>query len=510
MKDMFNFDNLRSKELIVLEVANNHQGDLKHGIRLIDEFSLVSRKYFNDFDFAIKFQYRDLSTFVHKQYIDSDIKYVKRFLETKLNTEEWKTLIKRVEEANLITMCTPFDEISVDNVIKDDFEILKIASASIDDWPLVEKIGKSSHKNIIASVGGASIEKIKRFYSYMKNKEKNIALNYCVSLYPTEKYDLNLNYIHELIDTFPGTPIGYSTHESGNVDNSAGLALAAGARIFEKHIALSDSSKGYEINDYSVNTEQYEAWLKNLLDSKNMLGSVEERNNILPQEVSALRGLKRGVFSKDNLSSVEVSEKNIYFSIPTIDNQLLANDISIFNDINLIKDVKKDSPLLLDNLKIINLRNEVENIRDIVSENLKKYNVTVPKNVDLEISHHYGIENFYKFGTCMLTLVNKDYCKKILYQFPGQENPEHFHKLKEETFILLAGDLEVSLNGIQNTLSKGDMLTVEVLQKHSFFSNNGAIFEEISTEHHTDDSFYTDEKINMNKDRKSKILLITD
>ena len=54
------------------------------------------------------------------------------------------------------------------------------------------------------------------------------------------------------------------------------------------------------------------------------------------------------------------------------------------------------------------------------------------------------------------------------------------------------------------------MLTVEVLQKHSFFSNNGAIFEEISTEHHTDDSFYTDEKINVNKDRKSKILLITD
>ena len=129
MKDMFNFDNLRSKELIVLEVANNHQGDLKHGIRLIDEFSLVSRKYFNDFDFAIKFQYRDLSTFVHKQYIDSDIKYVKRFLETKLNTEEWKTLIKRVEESNLITMCTPFDEISVDNVIKDDFEILKIVAS---------------------------------------------------------------------------------------------------------------------------------------------------------------------------------------------------------------------------------------------------------------------------------------------------------------------------------------------------------------------------------------------
>ena len=60
-------------------------------------------------------------------------------------------------------MCTPFDEVSVDNVVKDKFEILKIASASIDDWPLIEKIGKSSHENIIASVGGASIEKIKDY-----------------------------------------------------------------------------------------------------------------------------------------------------------------------------------------------------------------------------------------------------------------------------------------------------------------------------------------------------------
>ena len=42
----------------------------------------------------------------------------------------------------------------------------------------------------------------------------------------------------------------------------------------------------------------------------------------------------------------------------------------------------------------------------------------------------------------MCTLVNKDYCKKIIYQFPGQTNPEHFHKIKEETFILLEGDLD--------------------------------------------------------------------
>ena len=108
----------------------------------------------------------------------------------------------------------------------------------------------------------------------------------------------------------------------------------------------------------------------------------------------------------------------------------------------------------------------------------------------------------------MCTLVNKDYCKKILYQFPNQHHPEHFHKIKEETFILLHGDLTVILDGKSHEMNKGDILTVERKAKHEFFSKTGAIFEEISTEHIKDDSYYSDDKIMLNDDRKSKITFI--
>tara|TARA_Y100000741_G_scaffold365233_1_gene361138 strand:+ start:34167 stop:35693 length:1527 start_codon:yes stop_codon:yes gene_type:complete len=497
------------KPLIVLELANNHQGDIAHGLNIIEQFGTASKKYFDEFNFALKFQYRNLDTFIHKDYVDSDIKYVKRFLETKLEPDEWIALIDKVKELSLYTMCTPFDEPSVDKVIEDNFDILKIASASLDDWPLIEKIGQSSHENIIASVGGASLDKIKRFYSYMKNREKSIALNYCVSLYPTEKYDLNLGFINELITTFPGTPIGFSTHEAGEVDNTAGLALAAGAKIFEKHIALEDKPKGYLINDYSVNLEQYSSWLENLVDAKKIIGSSQNREKIIDKEIDALRDLKRGVFTKENVMEKDAIKDNIYFAIPPEKNQLLANDISKFSEITTSRKIKIDEALIKNNLLIKNTRPEIEIIRDKVSDELKKFDITLPRNIDLEISHHYGVENFYKYGTCMITLVNKDYCKKILYQFPGQTHPEHFHKIKEETFILLEGDLEVVLDNNKHALSKGDMLTVERDLKHSFYSKSGAIFEEISTEHHTDDSFYTDEKIMSNKERKSKILLIS-
>ena len=59
-------------------------------------------------------------------------------------------------------MCTPFDEKSVNKVVKDGFDFLKIASASLDDWPLIEEVGNTDMK-IIASVGGSNLETIKRF-----------------------------------------------------------------------------------------------------------------------------------------------------------------------------------------------------------------------------------------------------------------------------------------------------------------------------------------------------------
>ena len=105
------------KPLIVLELANNHQGDLAHGLNIIEQFGTASKKYFDEFNFALKFQYRNLDTFIHKDYVDSDIKYVKRFLETKLEPDEWIALIDKVKELSLYTMCTPFDEPSVDKVI---------------------------------------------------------------------------------------------------------------------------------------------------------------------------------------------------------------------------------------------------------------------------------------------------------------------------------------------------------------------------------------------------------
>ena len=129
----------------------------------------------------------------------------------------------------------------------------------------------------------------------------------------------------------------------------------------------------------------------------------------------------------------------------------------------------------------------------------------LPNKCDIELSHHYGIELFHEFGITMATVINRSYCKKIIAVLPGQSNPEHVHKKKDETFIALYGDLVVTLNGKVHKLSAGDILSVPPGAPHSFSSQYGAVFEEISSTHFADDSIYTDDSINRNKNRKTNI-----
>ena len=126
----------------------------------------------------------------------SDIKYVKRFLSTELSENDFLELKNFAENKKFISMCTPFDEISVSKVINHNYNILKIASASLTDWPLIEEVGKYKNQTIIASVGGSSLNEISRFYSIYENRNINFALNYCVSLYPTKPSQLNLSFIN--------------------------------------------------------------------------------------------------------------------------------------------------------------------------------------------------------------------------------------------------------------------------------------------------------------------------
>ena len=101
---------------------------------------------------AIKLQFRDLETFIHKDFINDDKnKNIKRFLSTKLSWENYKKIKDEISKSGLLSMCTPFDENSVDKIVEFKFDLIKIASCSADDWPLLEKVSETGMPIIIST-----------------------------------------------------------------------------------------------------------------------------------------------------------------------------------------------------------------------------------------------------------------------------------------------------------------------------------------------------------------------
>ena len=142
-----------------------------------------------------------------------------------------------------------------------------------------------------------------------------------------------------------------------------------------------------------------------------------------------------------------------------------------------------------------NMNNEIYGMLKQTFEIIRAAHLVLPLQSTLEIYHHYGIEHFNEVGAVFINVVNKEYCKSYAVIQSGQEYPSHYHKIKQETFYVLYGELEVIREGHMYMLKPGEMLDVERGEEHSFRSTTGAVFEEISTTYVRNDSIYVDSKI---------------
>ena len=481
-------------------MANNHDGALEHGVEIVKAIRKVCDDF--DFRFAFKLQFRDLDTFIHPDYRDrADYKYVKRFTETRLQWEQFARLREAFAQHGFLGVCTPFDEASVARVEQLGFDVLKIASCSFGDWPLLERVA-SSKLPIIASTAGASLKDADNVVSFFKHRARPLALMHCVAAYPTETAALQLNQIDLLRARYPEHTIGYSTHEAPSDTHAIGLAIAKGARIFEKHVGL--PGDGHVLNAYSASPDQVRAWLEAARKAYSACGLSGERAQMNAGEQKALHGLRRGVWAQGPVPAGQrVGARDTLLAIPLQEGQVSANELSKYLELRPKRALVPGEPLLWKDLETTDVRQRVYEIVRDVRALLAKSGVRVPGEADLEISHHYGIERFAEFGTTLITVINREYCKKLIISLPGQVHPEQFHKKKEETFHVLFGTVRIQLDGVERVYKPGDVITVEREVRHKFWSDDGVVIEEISSSHYRDDSFYTDPSIAANQHRKT-------
>lgn len=488
--------------LFIFEMANNHMGEVEHGLRVMRELAATVRGL--PFRFAVKLQYRDIDRFIHPDFRGrADVKYVKRFEETRLSEEEFLRLRAEMDALGFIPICTAFDEASVARVERHRYAALKIGSCSFTDWPLLERAARYGGP-IIASTAGATLEEIDRVVAFFTHRAKTLALMHCVGEYPTPDERLELNQMPLLAGRYPGIPVGYSTHERPANTEAVQVAIALGARIFEKHVGVPDAGKA--VNDYSATPEQVRRWLEAAQRALAMCGEPRGRRPPTEGERGTLRSLQRAVFAARDLAPGDVAgADNTFLAIPSGDGQLTAADLSKYTRWSVVEPVAAGQPVQRARVREADTRATVKEIVGRVKTILHDSRVVVPGRLELEISHHYGIDRYEQYGAAMVTLVNRTYCKKLIVVLPGQSHPEQWHEVKEETFHVLWGDLSLDLDGVGRKLGTGDIVVVERGVRHAFRSDGGCVIEELSSTHEGADSFYTDPAVRQNRDRKTYV-----
>jgi N-acetylneuraminate synthase len=331
-------------ELFVLEIANNHLGSVQRGLKIIGAYGQVVR--FNNVRAAIKIQLRDVDNFIHRDFRDrSDIRYIKKTLDTQLSFDDYSALVKAIRQANCISMATPFDECSVDVCCKLGIQILKIASSDLNDWMLIEKIAQAK-KPIIVSTGGSSLKDIDDLVQFFDNRHVPLAINHCVSLYPSQDHELEMNQIDFLRDRYPEHVIGFSTHECHDWTSSMLIAYAKGARTFERHVDI--DSDGVKVAPYCSLPDQVDEWFKTFHKAKAMCGAPGTQRRLLPRkEVEYLDALVRGVYARRDLPEGHIlGDEDVYLAIPLQKGQISCREL--MRGEVLLKSIRKDEAIQID------------------------------------------------------------------------------------------------------------------------------------------------------------------
>ncbi len=241
-----------------------------------------------------------------------------------------KGLFDYGKKLGITVFSTPFDETAVDFLEKLKCPIYKVASFEMTDIPLIKKIA-STKKPMIISTGMANIKEIELTFKTAKKYGANdITLLYCVSNYPSKISDFNLNNIKILKEKFK-CRVGLSDHSKD--EKVAVAAIAAGAEVIEKHIALDNQKKGLDI-EFSLKGKKIRQFREVINKTYRLLGNKEfyrnqseEKSKLFRRSIFVIKNIKKGEkFSKNNIKRIRPG-----YGLPPIYYEKLLNKKSPFN-----------------------------------------------------------------------------------------------------------------------------------------------------------------------------------
>lgn len=217
---------------ITAEIGINHNGDLNIAKRLIDVAFMAGCN-------AVKFQKRTPEKAVPADYQNvmretpwGLMTYLDYRRRVEFGVDEYCEIHRYCQEKGMVWYASCWDEESVDFMEQFSPPCYKMASASLTDTGLLEKVC-STGRPIIISTGMSTLDEIQAAVDLLGMH--NLLIAHSTSSYPCPPQELNLRVIQTLAQRFD-CPIGYSGHEVGLQTTYAAITL--GASFVERHITL--------------------------------------------------------------------------------------------------------------------------------------------------------------------------------------------------------------------------------------------------------------------------------
>lgn len=329
---------------IIAEVGQNHQGCLATALEYVEMFANAGAD-------AIKFQKRDNKSLFDKESYENTYNSENAFGKTygehreflELSKEELRVVKEACHNKNVMFMCTPFDDLSLEQLVELGVDILKIASFDVGNIPLIDKMAKTKIP-IVISVGGGKHEHIQSSVDCIKSHHNDFAVLHCVSEYPCPVDKVGLNNIPLLKAQFEGTVIGLSDHFNGTLTGP--LGFTKGARIFEKHVTVNRALKGTD-HSFALEVDGFRRFVRDIK-------RVPLMENIKPADAlgkeDVFKKLGKSVVARVDLSSgMTLTNSEITGKILHI-NATPIRESSKFLGRVIKRNIKKDEPIGLDDL----------------------------------------------------------------------------------------------------------------------------------------------------------------
>ena len=256
---------------IIAEAGINHNGDISIAKQMIN----VAKEVGAD---AIKFQ-----TFSAREFIqDSSLKItyksqgkeitesmLEMFERCEFSKSEWQELKGYCQEVGITFLSTPQNITDLDFLLSLGIDAIKVGSDDFTNIPLL-KYYSSKKKPMLVSCGMASADEIDYTVELIRSNGNDMVLFLCTSQYPTEPENVNINRLITMKEKYSDIVLGLSDHSVGN--EAAVMAVALGAKVFEKHFTLSHDFEGPD-HWFSEEPDKLREWVISIKRAYLMTGT---------------------------------------------------------------------------------------------------------------------------------------------------------------------------------------------------------------------------------------------